>query len=151
MRERGDRRERERGAKFTLVPKLTSISVPPTTDFSSQRLMKIYEDSCNQSTLQFLNVIHSLAFDSVYIWIWLVHKRNYWIIFKSLFLPRVAEFIYIEGANKRVSSARIINFIFFFVINKIYNSSRRHTHLLSPSITNYQFKNAEKIETVMRL
>ena len=34
-------------------------------------------------------------------------------IFKSLFLPRVAEFIYIEGDNKRfVSSARIINFIY---------------------------------------
>ena len=32
--------------------------------------------------------------------------------FKSLFLPRVAEFIYIEGDNKRVSSAGIINFIY---------------------------------------
>ena len=30
---------------------------------------------------------------------------------KNLFLPRVAEFIYIEGDNKSVSSARIINFI----------------------------------------
>ena len=33
-------------------------------------------------------------------------------IFQSLFLPRVAEFIYIEGDNKRVSSAGIINFIY---------------------------------------
>ena len=31
--------------------------------------------------------------------------------FKSLFLPRVAEFIYIEGDNKRVYSAGIIHFI----------------------------------------
>ena len=41
--------------------------------------------------------------------------------FKSLFLPRVAEFIYIEGDNK-------------IVINKIYNSSKRQTLLLSPLI-----------------
>ena len=52
-------------------------------------------------------------------------------IFKSLFLPRVAEFIYTEGDNKSVSSAGIINIIY---LNKIYNSSRRHTFLLSPSI-----------------
>ena len=32
--------------------------------------------------------------------------------FKSLFLPRVAEFIYIEGDNKRVSSAGMINCIY---------------------------------------
>ena len=31
--------------------------------------------------------------------------------FKSLFLPRVAEFIYMEGDNKGVSSAGIKNFI----------------------------------------
>ena len=30
------------------------------------------------------------------------------VSFKSLFLPRVAEFIYIEGDNRRVSSAGII-------------------------------------------
>ena len=34
------------------------------------------------------------------------------IKYKSLFLPRVAEFIYIEGDNKTVSSAGITNFIY---------------------------------------
>ena len=49
-------------------------------------------------------------------------------IFKSLFLPRVAGFIYIEGDNKRVSSAEIINFI--------YNVITKNTLLLSPSTYN---------------
>ena len=32
----------------------------------------------------------------------LVYSWNYYIKFTSIFLPRVAEFIYIEGDNKRV-------------------------------------------------
>ena len=36
----------------------------------------------------------------------------YYIEFKSLFLPREAEFIYIEGDNKIISFAEIINFIY---------------------------------------
>ena len=64
-------------------------------------------------------------------------------IFKSLFLPRVAEFIYIEGANKRVNFCESIVIDWWgrksprnysLDMNKIYNSSRKHTLLLSPSI-----------------
>ena len=37
---------------------------------------------------------------------------KFYFVFKSLFLPRVAEFIYIEGDNKWVSSVGIINVIY---------------------------------------
>ena len=37
-----------------------------------------------------------------------ISNVNYYFSFKSLFLPRVAEFIYIEGDNKRVVSSSII-------------------------------------------
>ena len=37
---------------------------------------------------------------------------NKTFVFKSLFLPRVWEFIYTEVDNKRVSSAEIINFVY---------------------------------------
>ena len=60
----------------------------------------------------------------------MINKLKY--KFKSLFLPRVGEFIYIEGDNKRVSSAEIINFIYN---NFIYNDfSRRHSFIGSFNI-----------------
>ena len=74
-------------------------------------------------------------------------KTNFYNKFNSLFLPRIAEFIYIEGDNKShfpyVNSRESIVIDcwrrqspqnYSLVINKIDNSSRRHTLLLSPLI-----------------